>query len=118
MRRFAAVLICLAVAMVAAGCQNEDEGKDRRLVAVEGMLEAILNDDVSKMKRLYVEGATPLRKQSWKTNRNGEFPGFVLMIFKFLKRASMCFMPLTRWKIPVSPERSRFGYAMIQIKAL
>ncbi|UJG57399.1 hypothetical protein KY998_08000 [Bacillus paralicheniformis] len=71
MRRFAAVLICLAVAMVAAGCQNEDEGKDRRLVAVEGMLEAILNDDVSKMKRLYVEGANPSpetileNKQKW-----------------------------------------------------
>ncbi|MGG0839503.1 hypothetical protein ABE057_20525 [Bacillus paralicheniformis] len=71
MRRFAPVLIFLAVAMVAAGCQNEDEGKDRRLVAVEDMLEAILNDDVSKMKRLYVEGATPSpetileNKQKW-----------------------------------------------------
>ncbi|MDI5790850.1 hypothetical protein PO124_27920 [Bacillus licheniformis] len=27
MRRIAAVLICLAVALIVAGCQNEDEGK-------------------------------------------------------------------------------------------
>ncbi|MCI4130158.1 hypothetical protein MOF38_10990 [Bacillus haynesii] len=59
MRKIAAVLICLAVAMIVAGCQNEDEGKDRRLAAVEDMLEAILDDDLSKMKRLYVEGANP-----------------------------------------------------------
>ncbi|MFN2745918.1 MULTISPECIES: hypothetical protein [Bacillus] len=70
MQRMAAVVICLAFAVM-AGCQHEDEGKDRRLVAVENMLEAILENDLSGMKRLYVEGALPSpetilnEKQKW-----------------------------------------------------
>ncbi|KAA6453150.1 hypothetical protein [Bacillus swezeyi] len=58
MQRIAAIVICLAFAVI-TGCQNEDEGKDRRLAAVENMLEAILEEDLSEMKRLYVEGAVP-----------------------------------------------------------
>ncbi|MGN9865855.1 hypothetical protein [Bacillus swezeyi] len=58
MQRIAAIVICLAFAVI-TGCQNEDEGKDRRLAAVENMLEAILEEDLSEMKRLYVEEAVP-----------------------------------------------------------
>ncbi|MED1739019.1 hypothetical protein P4U97_05830 [Bacillus swezeyi] len=70
MQRIAAIVICLAFTVI-TGCQNEDEGKDRRLAAVENMLEAILKEDLSEMKRLYVEGAVPSpetilkEKQKW-----------------------------------------------------
>lgn len=45
--------------LVLAGCQNEDEGRDSRLVAVEEMLLAILEEDALKMKTHYVEGSSP-----------------------------------------------------------
>ncbi|MED2978252.1 hypothetical protein P4284_16310 [Bacillus swezeyi] len=70
MQRIAAIVICLAFTVI-TGCKNEDEGKDRRLAAVENMLEAILKEDLSEMKRLYVEGAVPSpetilkEKQKW-----------------------------------------------------
>ncbi|ALC80836.1 MULTISPECIES: hypothetical protein [Bacillus] len=52
------VFIFLSLLLI-TGCQNEDEGRDSRLVAVEEMLMAILNEDVSTMKKLYVEGSSP-----------------------------------------------------------
>jgi hypothetical protein len=45
-----------------SGCQNEDDGRDRRLVAVEEMLHALLEENVTTMKKLYV-GSSPNPKE-------------------------------------------------------
>ena len=118
MRRIAAVLICLAVALIVAGCQNEDEGKDRRLVAVEDMLEAILDDDLSKMKRLYVEGANPSPETILKDKQKWGISGLHADDFQISEASIHVFHAAYKMENTVSPERLRFGYAMIPIKAL
>ncbi|MEK5097148.1 hypothetical protein [Bacillus sp. FSL W8-0848] len=76
MQKFVAVMLCLAFAVI-AGCQdqNGDEGKDRRLAAAEDMLEAIIEDDLPKMKQLYVEGANPLPEEVLKAKRKWGISG-------------------------------------------
>ncbi|MFS0654393.1 hypothetical protein [Bacillus sp. 179-C3.3 HS] len=56
MKKFLLMLMCMLLLMA---CQREDEGKDRRLVAAERMLEAITEGNKRKMEHIYVEGAVP-----------------------------------------------------------
>ncbi|OLP64933.1 hypothetical protein BACPU_22540 [Bacillus pumilus] len=56
MKKFLIVLICV---LLLGACQREDEGKDRRLVAAERMLEAIVEGNKRKMDHIYVDGAVP-----------------------------------------------------------
>lgn len=76
MQKIAAVMLFMAFAII-TGCQdqNKDEGKDRRLAAAEDMLEAIMEDDLPKMKQLYVEGATPSPEEVLKAKRNWGISG-------------------------------------------
>ncbi|MEC3606802.1 hypothetical protein [Bacillus glycinifermentans] len=76
MQKIVAVMLFMAFAII-SGCQgqNEDEGKDRRLAAAEDMLEAIIEDDLPKMKQLYVEGAAPSPEEVLKAKRNWGISG-------------------------------------------
>lgn len=56
MKKFLFILMCM---FLLSACQREDEGKDRRLVAAEHMLEAITEGNKRKMEDIYVEGAVP-----------------------------------------------------------
>ncbi|WP_353856020.1 hypothetical protein [Bacillus sp. Bos-x628] len=56
MKKFLFILVCI---FLLGACQREDEGKDRRLVAAEHMLEAIAEGNKRKMEEVYVEGAVP-----------------------------------------------------------
>ncbi|MDQ0860598.1 hypothetical protein [Bacillus sp. V2I10] len=49
-------ILCLFSLFLSA-CKDEDEGRDRRLVVVEDMLEAILEEDKRDMRGIYLEGA-------------------------------------------------------------
>ncbi|MGE6631112.1 hypothetical protein [Bacillus sp. NPDC077027] len=59
MKRLLLLFVCV---LILSACQNEDAGKDRRLVAAEHMLEAITEGNIRKMKQVYVEGAKPTPK--------------------------------------------------------
>lgn len=56
MKKFLFILMCI---LLLSACQRGDEGKDRRLVAAERMLEAIAEGNKRKMENIYVEGAVP-----------------------------------------------------------
>lgn len=56
MKKFLFILMCI---VLLSACSREDEGKDRRLVAAEHMLEAITEENKQKMDSIYVEGAVP-----------------------------------------------------------
>ncbi|MGX9291225.1 hypothetical protein ACSLGF_08350 [Bacillus sp. A015] len=56
MKKFLFILMCI---LLLSACQREDEGKDRRLVAAEHMLEAVAEGNKRKMENIYVEGAVP-----------------------------------------------------------
>ncbi|WP_429661584.1 hypothetical protein [Bacillus glycinifermentans] len=117
MQKIAAVMLFMAFAII-AGCQdqNKDEGKDRRLAAAEDMLEAIMEDDLPKMKQLYVEGATPSPEEVLKAKRNWGISGLDKNDFQMYEASiHTCFTLLTRRKAE-SPEKSRFASAMIQTR--
>ncbi|TDL80281.1 hypothetical protein [Peribacillus frigoritolerans] len=57
MRNIHKVLILCLLALFLSACKDEDEGRDRRLVVVEDMLEAILDEDKRDMRDIYIEGA-------------------------------------------------------------
>ncbi|QGX66354.1 hypothetical protein GPA07_13165 [Bacillus sp. ms-22] len=56
MKKWGFMLMCV---LLLSACQREDEGKDRRLVAAEHMLEAITEGNKRKIENVYVEGAVP-----------------------------------------------------------
>ncbi|KAJ0073033.1 hypothetical protein V7X02_05355 [Bacillus altitudinis] len=56
MKKFLFIFMCI---VLLSACSREDEGKDRRLVASEHMLEAITEGNKRKMENVYVEGAVP-----------------------------------------------------------
>ncbi|NQD53585.1 hypothetical protein HP440_24190, partial [Bacillus altitudinis] len=56
MKKFLFIFMCI---VLLSACSREDEGKDRRLVASEHMLEAITEGNKRKMDNVYVEGAVP-----------------------------------------------------------
>ncbi|WP_282033323.1 hypothetical protein [Metabacillus indicus] len=57
MKKVTLFLMTALFAFLLSGCRDEDEGRDRRLVAAEDMLEAILEEDEREMKDLYLKGA-------------------------------------------------------------
>lgn len=68
MKKFLFILMCM---LLLSACQREDEGKDRRLVAAEHMLEAITEGNKRKMEEVYVEGAVPSPNDILKLKKNG-----------------------------------------------
>ncbi|MGP1907063.1 hypothetical protein ACTSEZ_02770 [Metabacillus sp. JX24] len=57
MKKVTLFLMTAIFAFLLSGCKDEDEGRDRRLVAAEDMLEAIIEEDEREMKALYLKGA-------------------------------------------------------------
>lgn len=57
MKNIHKVLVISFVILALAACKNEDEGRDRRLVVAEDMLEAILEENERGMRDIYLEGA-------------------------------------------------------------
>ncbi|MGG4488317.1 hypothetical protein [Metabacillus idriensis] len=57
MRNIHKVLILCLLALFLSACKDEDEGRDRRLVVTEDMLEAILDENKREMRDIYLEGA-------------------------------------------------------------
>lgn len=85
MKKFLFIFMCI---VLLSACSREDEGKDRRLVASEHMLEAITEGNKRKMDNVYVEGAVPSPSDILKSKRNGELRRFSYEDFQ-LEEASI-----------------------------
>ena len=108
MPRIAAVILCLVFGVI-AGCQDsDDEGKDRRLAAAEDMLEAIIEDDLPKMKKLYVEGATPSPEQVLKAKKKWGISGLKMDDFRIAEASIHVFH--ASYKIEGSGEPGKIAF--------
>ncbi|WP_144474177.1 hypothetical protein [Bacillus pumilus] len=56
MKKILFIFMCI---VLLGACSREDEGKDRRLVAVKQMIKAITEGNKQKIENIYVEGAVP-----------------------------------------------------------
>ncbi|WP_224768318.1 hypothetical protein [Metabacillus idriensis] len=57
MKNIYKILFISFMILALAACKDEDEGRDRRLVVAEDMLEAILEENERGMRDIYLEGA-------------------------------------------------------------
>lgn len=57
MKNFYKIIVLSFIILALSACKDEDEGRDRRVVVVEDMLEAILEENKWGMRDIYLDGA-------------------------------------------------------------